>query len=66
MKKLVLILVVVLLCEVVSTQAVRRTSGGSDGRKPPIKCNGKICKSNEYCEDREEEPPHCARNFLGR
>ncbi|XP_037519174.1 uncharacterized protein LOC119396145 [Rhipicephalus sanguineus] len=61
MKKLVLILVVVLLCEVALMEAARSASGRGGSRRPPVKCNGKICAPDEFCEDWEIQPPACLK-----
>ncbi|KAL1433996.1 hypothetical protein MTO96_001805 [Rhipicephalus appendiculatus] len=67
MKKLVLILVVVLLCELMVTEAVHpgRVSGGDAakqrGNRGPVKCGGKTCKPGQYC-DTNLPRPTCGPN----
>ncbi|KAL1433991.1 hypothetical protein MTO96_001800 [Rhipicephalus appendiculatus] len=67
MKKLVLILVVFLLCELVPTEAARRPSGNSGGAKKRVMCNGKLCAPGEFCAE-FIQPPRCGAydRSLGR
>ncbi|KAL1433989.1 hypothetical protein MTO96_001798 [Rhipicephalus appendiculatus] len=60
MKRLALILVVVLLCEVMSTEAARRKSPGGAANQKRVTCGGKLCEPGDFCSD-FTFPPGCAR-----
>ncbi|KAL1433987.1 hypothetical protein MTO96_001796 [Rhipicephalus appendiculatus] len=64
MKKLVLILVIVLLCEAMLAEAqarppVRSRSPAPRRKKPAEKCGDKVCQPHEYCERQFLPVPTC-------
>uniref|UniRef100_A0A6M2D4J4 Putative conserved secreted protein fat body overexpressed n=1 Tax=Rhipicephalus microplus TaxID=6941 RepID=A0A6M2D4J4_RHIMP len=59
MKRLALVLVVLFLCEVMSTEAARGKPGRARNQKR-VMCGGKLCAPGEFCGD-FIDPPQCAR-----
>ncbi|KAL1433995.1 hypothetical protein MTO96_001804 [Rhipicephalus appendiculatus] len=66
MKRLALVLVVVLLCEVMLTEGVRSGGLATHGGKRLPTCDGKTCKADQYCDKESYTVPRCAYRQSGR